>query len=361
MIPLCEKLISVGRGIAGFAALWYISARVWRSLANNEPVDVYPLLRPFAIGIAVFLFTDVVQLMNAVLEPTVTATDEMVKDSNKAIAQLLKDKEDAIKQSDEWKMFVGDNGTGDQEKWYLYTHKDDPNHTKEDFIDAIGNSMKFTWEKMSYNFRNSIKQWLSEVLSVLYAAAALCINTIRTFNLIVLVILGPLVFAFSVFDGFQHTLANWLGRYINIFLWLPCCNIFGAIISKIQENMLKIDISQIKQYGDSFFSQTDTGYLVFMLIAIVGYATIPSVAGYIVQATGANAALQKITSMATTVATGGASRISRGADNLADAGKYFNEGYSGKKTGSGLAGAVGRSAGEAGASLYDKIAGGEKK
>ena len=33
MLPLCSKLIGVGRGIAGFAATWYIASRVWRHIA----------------------------------------------------------------------------------------------------------------------------------------------------------------------------------------------------------------------------------------------------------------------------------------------------------------------------------------
>lgn len=77
-----------------------------------------------------------------------------------------------------------------------------------------------------------------EVLQVLFEAAALCINTIRTFYLIILAILGPIVFGLAVFDGFQHTLTVWLAKYINVFLWLPVSNIFGAIIGKVQENML---------------------------------------------------------------------------------------------------------------------------
>ena len=47
MLPLCSKLIGVGRGIAGFAATWYIASRVWRHIANAEPIDFYPLFRPF--------------------------------------------------------------------------------------------------------------------------------------------------------------------------------------------------------------------------------------------------------------------------------------------------------------------------
>jgi conjugative transposon TraJ protein len=88
---------------------------------------------------------------------------------------------------------------------------------------------------------------------VFFEAASLCINTIRTFYLIVLAILGPLVFGIAVFDGFQHTLTVWIARYINIFLWLPVSNIFGSIIGKIQENMLKVDIAQVQNYGDTFF------------------------------------------------------------------------------------------------------------
>ena len=134
-------------------------------------------------------------------------------------------------------------------------------------------------------------------MRILYEAAALCIDTIRTFYLLVLAILGPLIFGLAVFDGFQHTLAVWLARYINIFLWLPVANIFGSIIGKIQEKMISLDIQQVQDYGDTFFSSTDTAYLVFMIIGIVGYFTVPSVANYIIHAGGSNALLQKVTSI----------------------------------------------------------------
>jgi hypothetical protein len=56
MMPLCRGMIGVSRGIAGFAALWYIAARVWKHLAAAEPIDFYPLLRPFAIGFCIMVF-----------------------------------------------------------------------------------------------------------------------------------------------------------------------------------------------------------------------------------------------------------------------------------------------------------------
>src|SRR5690606_3756803 len=296
MMPLCGQLIGVGRGLAGFAAMWYIASRVWGHLSRAEPIDFYPLFRPFAIGFCVLMFPSVLGIIGGVMKPTVTATSAMVEGSDRAITVLLQRKEEAIKKSDVWQMYVGESGSGDRDKWYKYTH-DGEDPSGEGFFEGIGNDIKFAMSKASYNFRNSVKEWMSEVLRVLFEAAALCIDTLRTFQLIVLSILGPLVFGLAVFDGFQHTLTVWLARYINVFLWLPVANIFDSIIGKIQEEMLKLDISQVQEYGDTFFSRTDVAYLVFMIIGIVGYFTVPSVANYIVHAGGGGALGQKVTSL----------------------------------------------------------------
>ncbi|MFX8933993.1 conjugative transposon protein TraJ, partial [Acinetobacter baumannii] len=82
-------------------------------------------------------------------------------------------------------------------------------------------------------------------------------------------------------------LTVWIARYINIFLWLPVANLFGAIISKIQERMLQLDLQQLQNTSDTFFSATDAAYLIFLIIGIIGYCTVPSVANYIVHAGGA--------------------------------------------------------------------------
>lgn len=313
MIPLSSQLINVGRGLAGFAAMWFIAARVWRHIANAEPIDFYPLLRPFAIGLAILMFPTVLTIINSVLQPTVSGTAAMVGGSNNSVTFLLKRKEEAIRKSPLWQMYIGVDGEGDRSKWYRYSH---PEGDEEGVVDGIGNDVRFAMAKASYNFRNSIKQWMSEILHVLYQAAALCVNTIRTFYLVILAILGPLIFGLSVFDGLHHTLTVWLARYINVFLWLPVANIFGSLIGKIQENMLKVDISQVNQYGDTFFSSTDSAYLIFMVIGIIGYFTVPSIANYIVHAGGANALLYKATNLFSTGANSAVNNVVTSAGSL---------------------------------------------
>lgn len=317
MMPLCNNLLGVGQGIASFATIWYIGSRVWRHIANAEAVDFYPLFRPFVIGFCIMIFPSVLAMINAVMKPTVTATASMVEGSNKAIEVLLKKKEEAIKTTDAWQMYVGESGSGDQERWYKYTH-DATDSSGEGIIDGIGNDIKFAMAKASFNFRNSVKEWMSEVLRVLFEAASLCIDTLRTFQLVVLSVLGPLVFGLAVFDGFQHTLTVWLARYINIFLWLPVANIFGSIIGKIQEKMLQLDISQVNEYGDTFFSRTDMAYLVFMIIGIVGYFTVPSIANYIVHAGGGGALSQKVTNLFSSSTSSVVSTTASGVGMAAD-------------------------------------------
>ncbi|ATP56500.1 hypothetical protein CPT03_08445 [Pedobacter ginsengisoli] len=62
-------------------------------------------------------------------------------------------------------------------------------------------------------------------------------------------------------------------------------------------NMIKLDINEVAQNGDTFFSSQDTAYMVFMLIGIVGYFCVPTVANYVVHAGGGNSILGKVNSM----------------------------------------------------------------
>jgi len=75
-------------------------------------------------------------------------------------------------------------------------------------------------------------------------------------------ILGPIVFGDMMqylTDISAFTLTNWLARYINVFLWLPVANIFGAIIARIQEeeNMCGSTLSRYT-LRRTHFSSTDT-------------------------------------------------------------------------------------------------------
>ena len=288
MLPMCKNLIGVARGMGGFGALWYIGARVFKHIAHAEPVDVYALLRPFALGMCILLFPSVIALINAVMEPTVTVTGAMVDGSNEAIKKYL-----ALKESS---------------------------------LAGV----------VSLNPSSWIQEGFRYILELVFEAAAFIINVNRTFYLIVLAIIGPIVFGLSIYDGFQHLLTVWLARYINVFLWLPVANIFGAIIAKIQEQMVTAGLPGATLPGQPL-STTDWAYMAFLLIGIVGYFSVPSVASYIVNAGGGNTLLQKVTmlsssaakssasSMASDVFGGSASQMNRSMSDHGISNGYFKD------------------------------------
>jgi tetrahydromethanopterin S-methyltransferase subunit C len=63
---------------------------------------------------------------------------------------------------------------------------------------------------------------------------------------------------------------------------LPVANIFGALIAQIQQEMIKLDIAQLNATGQTTFGPTDAAYIIFLLMSIVGYFTVPSITHYIV-------------------------------------------------------------------------------
>src|SRR5574344_2282361 len=88
MMPLCSNMTGVAKGVAGLGALFYVALKVWQALSRAEPIDVFPLLRPFALGLCIMFFpTIVLGTINAVLSPIVTGThgilEHQVLDLNK--------------------------------------------------------------------------------------------------------------------------------------------------------------------------------------------------------------------------------------------------------------------------------------
>jgi len=138
-----------------------------------------------------------------------------------------------------------------------------------------------------YNLEKSIRDAFRSLLELLFAAASLLIDTVRTFFLVVLSILGPIAFAFSVWDGFQSTLSQWFTRYISVYLWLPVSDLFSCMLAKIQVLMLQNDILELQNNPNYSLDNSNSVYVIFMLIGIIGYFTVPTVAGWIVQAGGA--------------------------------------------------------------------------
>ena len=94
MLPLCGDMIGVAKGVAGLGALFFIAAKVWLALARAEPVDVYPLLRPFVVGLCIMFFpTFVLVTIYTVLSPVVNGCNNILEGQTLDIEKYIQQRE----------------------------------------------------------------------------------------------------------------------------------------------------------------------------------------------------------------------------------------------------------------------------
>ena len=292
MLPTAFQLTSAAQGLAGIAALMYVFYRIWPVLAGKEPLDLFPMLRPFGFMLLLLFYQSFIFLLGAVLQPIADATGRIYAGQYKDVIQLIETKQKIL---------------------------DKQNASNNPSVNKVGDSNKeddMTWiERITGAISDAIPDFdplpvmiskaVSWILEFLFYTVSIIISTLRAFFLIVLVTVGPLSIAFSIFPAFAGTFNSWLARYIQIWMWSPIASILGALLSRIQSLMELRDIERAN--GGDFLDIADLGHLSFMAIGIVCYVYVPTMASWVIESTGVGRALGQFNASGKgSVATAGA-------------------------------------------------------
>lgn len=316
-LPLVAQFTNLGRAIGGIGALIYISVKVWGHLARAERVDVFPLLRPFLIGLCILLFPQVCGMLRG-LTSVISHSTDSIRTNESARIDALQAQKKAILDARPENQYFATNDAYEQRLKDL------------EGVTNIGDRMSLTFNKMAYDVNQNFREWMKNTLELFHVAARLLISVLATFLLIILSVLGPLTFGIAIFPGFGGGIAKWLGNFVTISLWVPVANIFGTIMNTFQIQMLQGDIDRLN--SGAGVDSADFGYLVFLCIAIAGYLIIPKVTDLLIQASGAGNIAGAFMGAATGVAAGAGATAGL-------AGRAGTAGVAGAA--SGLGGAVG--------------------
>ncbi|GAB3220125.1 hypothetical protein [Spirosoma arcticum] len=270
------NLGAVASAIAAIGATFYIGIRVLGHFARAESIDVFPLLRPFAIGFLVLNFTLVTDFIGALIKPVETVTQNMVDIQTTRIQQLEQIRQQKIQE----KLAKIDKDQDNLDTW------------------VSGQYFRLLVEKINVYFHEALNSFLKNLFYALFLAARLVILTVRSFFLIVLTIVGPLAFALAIFTGFQDSHLMWIARYAQITLWLPLANILGSIVGYLQGRVIALQVLEMTNNVPDEAASGDIIYLVFMVIATLSYLTIPTISGFIISSSGVGHALQRMSNMA---------------------------------------------------------------
>ncbi|WP_138994202.1 hypothetical protein [Larkinella sp. C7] len=272
----------VAAAIAGIAASLFIGFKILRHLAYADGIDVWPLLRPFAIGFLALNFTIVTDFIGAMVKPLETATQNMIDVQTTRIQQIENMRQDKIRQ----RMAEMNKKIDEVSGW------------------QIGQYMSLVVEKYRTYINEGIDTILKNFFYAIYLAARLVILTVRAFFLIVLTMIGPLAFAIAIFTGFQDSHLLWIARYVQVSLWFPLANILGTIVTYLQGKVIALQYLELTNNVPDEAQSGKIIYIVFMIIATLAYFTIPTISSYIISSSGVGSAMQRMTSMSTALAAG---------------------------------------------------------
>ena len=168
MMPLCEDMASVAKGVAGIGALFYVAYRVWQSLSRAEEIDVFPLFRPFVLGLCIMFFpTMVLGTINGILSPVCSATSSLVEQQTFDMKKYQEEKDELEREA----------MLRDPAKAFLVS---DEEFDKK--IDELGWSLgdmdtmiNMYGQKAVYDMGEKVRQWFRELLELFFQAASLLI------------------------------------------------------------------------------------------------------------------------------------------------------------------------------------------
>ena len=261
--------------LCGMFALIYFGNLLMKTWAKGSPIDFHILIRPFVIGIVIMNFSLVYNLVDGILSPINAYTENLAVDKK----ELLKEKEKLEKVRTEFR-------------------------EKEAALEAEGttfwsnifkvSSVTTFFEHLLDNCINLLLKSLEYFASIIFGAIKLTLRVVSYAFRIILIVLGPFAFAMSVLPAFKSNWTSWLGKYINVCLFIPIANIMDVIINKL--NVL-LTQTHIEYYKEAISALTDSmssvdsslmsitiSYIIFLIAFIILYLMIPNIASYIVSA-----------------------------------------------------------------------------
>ena len=267
-----QLLVNMAKAIGGIAAFLYISKRIYEQLIADNPISLLPLLRPFAFVLIITFWSPFVQLLMVPTKGLTKISESVYADKKHIVAARLEEKQTAIlyadlpsfQENEEKEATLWDKGI---------------NLLLTTYNIVSGRALQ---NQINFYFMDSVRQ----LLESFFEAIVYLIAFLRTVFCVLLIIFGPLVFAVSIFDGFQDNYLHWIARFINVNLYLP---IALLILSLVQEVLIYVLEAEIVQVKSSLIYQPSMYYVSNMVVPICGIAglmMVPKIASWIISASG---------------------------------------------------------------------------
>ena len=319
-----SAFIDVAVAIGGIASIVYFAMKAFDLMTGDKEFQIMPLLRPFALCMVIFNWGAFVSLIDVPMNALAQQSADLYEDTlteNRA----LRFKRAKFQKSLIESLFDEAASNSIAEDAAKKSFCDDPlGATKDAAVDSVLKPIV----QLKFKLNISLQQLVTQVLELLALwILRICVYLVFALQMIytaILVFLGPLAVAASIFPWFKDAFKNWTARYISVQFYLVVAFLILTVCSYLQRIAMTAEIDRystllnedgtVKSIEKIMWLQSN-GILSFgfvivtFLVSAIAILSVPKVSTWIITTAGAVGAMSGATRAGQAVMTKGASLL----------------------------------------------------
>lgn len=348
--------------IAAVLSIIYLSVRAYAMILGEQTMQITQLFRPFVITLVILNFGYFAGIMGSVGNAAENRMKQRFKVNATATDRLMKEREDLIRKT----LDIVEQNLQSMKQDRVKAEFEKYGGKSEGFLSGVDNAIREFGYMLEASlvleakiqlakFQMVLQNFIADLTLSLFKGVAYCMFFIQLILMHIMLILGPISFAFSIAGPFSSSWVEWTKRFVAIsFYGTITCIVLNISLAIVQYGFSQ-EISRLtqltqqavvkEQFLNSIVGNTSHlfGFLVIALLtAIGGIMQVPMVAGWVLSGgTGEQVMFGAATGTAKAAAAGGM--------------------RAGKAVASGGAGVIGSAGAKAAGNMTRGIAGGIKE
>ena len=274
---LSGKLEALSSTAAVLAAILAAATllKLSKDYIQGQPLDIWDLLRPIILLTLVCLFRPMV------LDPLDSIVNVFTRDAADAVSvstgEYVKQWAENIGKMD---VYTVQNSMQDAAK-EIAEIAEDRSGIGRFFCTAwiaIKKVIMHRFHLMSMGIGTLVGAILFLFVKILLFIQQILCNTYLMMNSL----LGPFIMALAILPGYETGLKNWIARYIQIAMWIPIG--YFVMYINLQVGKAFCTLAAAGQTGLAM----DWFMIALQIVALVSIASVPKMAAWVIESTGAN-------------------------------------------------------------------------
>ena len=269
-----EALSSIASLLAAILAAGTL-LKMSKDYIQGQPLDLWDLLRPIVLLTLVCLFRPLV------LGPLDSHVNVFTRDAAEAVSvstgEYVKQWGENVAKMD---VYTVQNSMQDAAK-EIAEIAEDKSGIGRFFATAwiaIKKVVMHRFHLMSMGIGTVVGAILFLLVKILLFVQQILCNTYLLMNSL----LGPFIMALAILPGFETGLKNWVARYIQIAMWIPIG--YFVMYINLQIGNAFCNLAAAGQTGLAM----DWFMIALQIVALVSVASVPKMAAWVIESTGAN-------------------------------------------------------------------------